>query len=356
MNTALKRLRKIKAANCITVVLNTHRTHPDAEQDAIVLKNLVSEAVSRLSAYEDKRVARALSEKLEALAKSVDHRKNLDSLVLFVNEDIEEIVRLPIAVTNRVVMGNSFATRDLVRSINLETHYYILVLHKDEARLIEALNDKEVQEFGSTFPIQNADHSKIFSAQSKTTNRAGDLVAEFFNFVDKRVNEVRKENPLPVLVCSDEANYYEYLKIADQKDTILSSFLNRSRQNEQAKAIVSDAWPIVQQFTQEQNDARKSELMQAVNEQKFLSDTNEISRAIAAGRVQTLFVEQGLYQAATFENGEIAYQGNATGGPEVVDDIYDDLIEKNRDFGGDVVFLPEGTLDQFNGFGAVTRY
>ena len=35
MNTALKRLRKIKAANCITVVLNTHRPHLDEEQDPI---------------------------------------------------------------------------------------------------------------------------------------------------------------------------------------------------------------------------------------------------------------------------------------------------------------------------------
>ncbi|SDW71512.1 hypothetical protein [Aequorivita viscosa] len=54
---------------------------------------------------------------------------------------------------------------------------------------------------------------------------------------------------------------------------------------------------------------------------------------------------------------EIVYvseeQRNDTG---VIDDIYDEMIEANMNFGGDVVFLPKGELSKFNGFGAITRY
>lgn len=96
MNTTLKRLSKIKSGNCITIVLNTHRTHPDAEKDAILLKTLVNEAIERLSVSEDKNAIRVLTEKLETPAKSVDHRENLDSLLLFVNKEISELVRLPL--------------------------------------------------------------------------------------------------------------------------------------------------------------------------------------------------------------------------------------------------------------------
>jgi hypothetical protein len=39
-----------------------------------------------------------------------------------------------------------------------------------------------------------------------------------------------------------------------------------------------------------------------------------------------------------------------------VDDIYDELIETNMSYGGDVVFLPNGELSEFSGFGAITRY
>ena len=41
---------------------------------------------------------------------------------------------------------------------------------------------------------------------------------------------------------------------------------------------------------------------------------------------------------------------------EVVDDIYDEMIEHNMKYGGDVVFLPKGELSKFNGFGAILRY
>lgn len=357
MNTTLKRLRKIRSGNCITIALNTHRTHPDTEKDAIVLKNLVAEAAERLAVNTDNNVARTLTEKLETLAKSVDHRANLDSLLLFVNMDIAEMVRLSIPVTDRVVFGDRFATRDLLHSTHLETRYFILVLNKDEAKLIEARNDQAIRESVAPFPIQNADHSKTFSAQSKDTNRTGALISEFFNFVDKEVNKVRKEDPLPVLICSDESNFYEYLKIADQQKSILPEFLNRSRQNEKPNAIVADAWPILQQYTQNKNDVRISELLQAVNQQKFLSDTNDISRAITEGRVQTLFLEHGLHQSAANDQGQINDEIAAIADSRTaIDDIYEDLIGRHIDSGGDVVLLPQGTLPQFNGLGAVTRY
>lgn len=88
-----------------------------------------------------------------------------------------------------------------------------------------------------------------------------------------------------------------------------------------------------------------------------MSDTNEIWKAIFEGRIQTLFVEQGLFQPAIIKDDQIEYVSEdrctETG---VVDDIYDEMIEANMDFGGDVVFLPKGELDKFNGFGAITRY
>lgn len=356
MKQELKKLKSVKAPNCITVILNTHRTHPDSEKDPILLKNLVSEAADRLNQYEDKHTARALTDKLERFAGSINHQKNLESLALFVNENMEKSLKLPIPVTDRVEISDSFAIRDLLRAINLDANYYVLVLGKDEARLIEAHNDKEVQEFGAPFPIKNADYSKVFSAESKNTNRERSLIAEFFNFVDKQVNLVRKGNSAPVLICSEEENYYEYLKIADEKESIMDVFLNRSRQNEKANAIIADAWLLVQEITKKKNDARKSELAQAVNENKFLSDTNEISNAISEGRVQTLFVADGIYQPATVESGNIVYQHAEGQGGDIIDDIYGELIEKNMDFGGDVVFLPKADLEKFNGIGAVTRY
>lgn len=344
------------AENSITIILNTHRTLPDNQKDAILLKNLVKDAENRLLRGFSKREVEGLIDKLNALANSINHRENLESLILFVNKHVATFIRLPIPVVDRVVIDHTFATRDLIRKMHHRTNYYVLVLSRDEARLIEASNDKVVQELGSPFPFKNTLSPQALPNPSNAT-RQQNLVEEFFNRVDKAVNEVRKDNPLPVLIATEQESYATYLKVADRPQTILATFLNRSKQAEKDHAIVSDAWQVVSEYNIKLSNERKADLKKAVSQNKFVSDTNDIYRAIKAGRVQTLYIEQGLFQPAIIENDQITYVADERRDEaEVIDDIYDELIELNMEFGGDVVFLPKGELEKFNGFGAITRY
>ena len=356
MKGKLKELRKIVSANSITIILSTHSTFPDNQKDAVQLKNLVKEAENRLLADFPKREVQALIDKLKTLAAAIDHRQHLESLILFVNQDIAEYVRLPIQVEDRVVIDHTFATRDLIRGMHHQANYYVLALSRDEARLIEAADDKVIQELGFPFPLKN-EYTQIAHINPSDATRQRSLIEEFFNQVDKAVNEARKGNPLPVLIVSEQENYSTYLKVADQPQTIFEIFLRRSKQAGQDYAIVSDAWKLVREYTVNKNNARKAELQKAVSQHKFVSDTNEIYQAIKAGRIQTLFIEQGLFQPAKIQNERIIYvSDDQREEPDVIDDIYDELIELNMDFGGDVVFLPKGELTKFNGFGAITRY
>ena len=357
MNPILKKLKDINSENCVSIIMNTHRTHPDYLKDELTLKNHIKEVESRLLADTTKIDASKLIEKLHTLAGQIDHSHNLDSLMLFVNHDIAEYTRLPIKVVDRVIIDDTFATRDLVRAMHAEAHYYILVLSQDNARLIEALNDQVIQEFKSPFPMENKQFFTKNKTESAVASRKSSLIAEFFNTVDKAVNVIRKDNPLPVLICTVEENYPEYLKIADQKEAIFTSFLNKNRMNEKDHAIVLEASKVVEEHNIQRNNDRKSELLKAVSENKFLSDTNEIWKAISEGKIQTLFIEQGLFQPAVLEKDEIVYVSDDHRTDKgVIDDIFDEMIELNMNFGGDVVFLPKGELDKFNGFGAVTRY
>lgn len=357
MNITLKELKDIRSENCITIIASTHRTKPDYLDDGLRLKNLIKDAEERLMADTTKRNAKSLIEKLNKLAAEIDHSQNLESLMLFVNDEVAEYTRLPIKVEDRVVIDETFATRDLIRAMHLESHYYILVLSQEKIRLIEAMNDKVVQEFGKPFPYENTQFFSRNRAANAIAAKQTSLIAEYFNQADKKVNELRKGNPLPVLICGLEENHNEYVKIADNKHSILDVFLDKNKINDPAHSIVEEGWEIVKDYVTKINNERKEELKRAVGENKFLSDTNEIWNAISQGKIQTLFIEQGLFQPAIIKDGEIVYvsdeERNDTG---IIDDIFDEMIEANMDFGGDVVFLPKGELTKFNGFGAVTRY
>lgn len=357
MNPTLRKLKDVIAENCITLILNTHRTGPDNQKDPIVLKNLVREAEERLLTSEDKRVAQALIQRLKELADGIDHNHNLESLILFVNEEIADFVRLPIAVEDRVIIDYTFATRDLVRALHLQANYFVLVLSQQTVRLIEAFNDSLVQEVGQPFPIENTRHYTTNQAELSNAPRLSSLMAEFFNQVDKELNQVRKEHPLPVLICTEESNYHEYLKVADEKRSILAPYLNGNRLDQTAQAIVSAAWEVVKPQVEQTNRAQKEALREAVNSGTFLSDLNDIWNAMLEGRIQTLFIEEGLFHPARISGREVQLVSEEElSDKEVVDDVYDEFIETNMNYGGDVVFLPRGELSEFQGFGAITRY
>ena len=359
MEAKLKEMKDVISESCITIILNTHRTHPDNKKDGLLLKNLIKEAETRLFADESKRDAHNLMQRLLTLESKIDHRQNLESLILFVNEDIADFVRLPIGVVDRVVIDHTFATRDLVRAIHMETNYYVLVLSQQKVRLLEAFNDKVVKEFGKPdgWPIENSQFYSTSGVELSRANRQTNLVGEFFNRVDKEVNKIRKSNPLPVLICTEESNYHEYLKVADQKHSIYNTFLNRNRVDEKDFNIVKDAWEIVKEFKVAENNTRKEELLKAVSTGKFKSDVNDIWLALPQGKIQTIFIEQGLFQPAVLENNVITFVSEDERSQKVVvDDIYDEMIELNMNFGGDVVFLPKGELKDFGGFGATTRW
>lgn len=358
MKDILDKIRNVESDCCVTIILNTHRNKPDIQKDAILLKNLITEAEQKLLNTFDKRFAQPIIENLKQLAERVDHGHNLDSLLLFVSDDVTEMVKLPVAVEDRVVIDRKFAIRDLVRGFQLQEWYYVLVLSRDKARLIEALNDQEIRESDYPFPIENTDLYLTTKKALSKPKQKDFMTEEFFNRVDKSLWPAINDNPHPVLICTEERNFFHYMKICDKQDRIIGH-LNQNRLDEKPVHIIAEAWPIVHKYHMEKNAQRIAELHKALNNGLFLSDTGEIWRALNEGRGQTLFIKQGYFQPAVISNNLVGVVEGIQGSSdheEMVEDIIEKMIDVNMRNGGDVVFLPEEDLKEFNGLALVTRF
>lgn len=358
METILKELKGKQGACCVTLMMKTHRTRPDNEKDKIRLHGMLQDVEKRLHSDYEVRFARSVMENLQKAANAVDHNYNQEGLVIFANEnDVANYARVPFELENRVVIDPTFATRPLVRAAQQDAAYYALVISREKARLLEAYNDKVKAEIKGAFPIEN---DTLYSTQphklsmAKGTDR---LIEEFFNRVDKAVVNQLNKRPLPLLLVTEERNYYYYRKIADKREHIIGH-LNKNRMDEKAGHIIQDAWPIVRDYNQKKNEERIQELRQAVNTGQFMSDFNDIWSAIRMGRGRTLFIEEGLFQPAiiTADDRLELVDEDRTTDKGVIDDIIDDMIEENLRYGGDNVFLSEGELDDFQGLALVTRY
>lgn len=351
----LNKVKSIKKEACVSIIMNTHRTKPDNQKDEIKLKNLIQDTENKLNEKYDKRLVWAIMENINKLANSINHNFNLESLIIYANDDFAELTRLPIEVENRVIIDNNFVTRDLIRSMHSESAYYVLVLSRQQARLIEAYGDKVVKEFKGEFPITNTLYTT--NRAKLSTNKGQDnLIEEFFNRVDKEVLASLKDHSLPLMLATETRNFSHYQKIADKKEFIIG-YVNGNKDDETAQKIVVDAWVEMLPMIKEKNTLRVAELKKAVSEGKYLSDINEVWNAMQYGKGKTLFVKCGYFQPVIIEDNHIKLT-DASSQEEVnyLDDVIDDMIELNMAFGGDVVFVEGDELDKFNGLALLTRY
>jgi hypothetical protein len=357
MNHLLKELKDVVSDSCITIILNTHRNKQQYDLDRLQLRKLLSDAENRLFQYESEEKARLLSKRIKELSTQIQFDKNLDSLILFVSENVSKFLHLPIQVENRVVIDRSFATRDLVRLLHMKTNYFVLVFSEYKARLLEAFDETLIQEYGIPFPIENNDLYSTKTVELKNADLQKHLLNEFYNRIDKAVNEIRNDNPKPVLLCSQEMNCAEYMKVADLKETIFPEFMKGNKLYLDANDIIREAWQVVRKQQFEKNRLRRQELENALATGQYISDANEIWRATSEGRIRTVFIDETLFRPARIDNNTITFvTEEERNKPGVVDDIYDEIIEATMNSGAEVVFLPKGELTEFNGLGAVTRF
>lgn len=357
MKKTLERLSKITAPACVTLILQTHKSHPDNEKDVIALKNMIADAHKRLQKEYGAEIAKKYTEKLQQLAEKIDFRQNDNGLMLFVNDEIAEYLRVPIKPHDRIILDTTFATRTIIRALQRSTDYYILVLTKGRARLIEASADTAVKEFEDQgFPVEDKASLSVSKPESSNAMRVSNINQEFFNQVDKLVNSVRSKKPLRVIILSEETNYHDYLKEADHPDTILGRVLLKNF-DEKAGNIVKYVWPNVEELTLAKNRSRIAELDQAINNGKYVTDLNDIWDAVQKGRGRTIFVEEGFLQPVKNEDGVLTpISSEEISDKNHINDVVDDIIEFNLKFGGDVVFMPKESLKDFNKMALVTRY
>lgn len=357
MQETLKRLSAIEAPVCVTLILRTHKTHPENQKDSLLLKNLITEANSRLQKEYDAKTAKVYTEKLQKLAEEIDHNHNDNGLMLFVNDNVAEYLRISVRPTTRVILDKTFATRTIVRALKRDSDYYVLVLSRGKARFLEASSDSLIKEFNSDgFPVTESNLLSVSKAESANALKVTALTQEFFNRVDKSVNQIRRENPLPIFIYSEETNYHAYMKEADHPNTISGHILLKNY-DEKPSNLIKNIWPQIREQAIANHRSRISELEKALNSGTYLSDLNDIWRAVQEGRGKTIFVEEGYYQPAKEENGVLTpINAEDISSADDINDIVDEMIEYNLKYGGDVVFIEKGGLEKFEKLALVTRY
>lgn len=358
--TLKEQLRKLaieRNTPCVTISLNTHRTHPDNVKDEVMLKNLLKEAEDRVIAEFGKRPVASLLEKLENLTSEIDVNYNLDSLHIFLSNDTKEIVKSTWNTNSEGVhISDRFSVRPIIKSFNRSESYLLMLLSQSGVQLYEALNDGIVQEIqNADFPFPESRHYNTNADKESDSKHLDDLVREFLNEVDKALVKVHNETELNCVVVCTEDNYSKLQQVAD-KPSVYLGYSAIDYNKTETHQIAKQSWDIIQSQQKERRSKAIGEIKEAVAQGTVLTDVQEIFQAAIDGRGDLLMVHQDFSQAVLMTSDRTFDLTEDRAKQGAIDDITSSIAWEVLSKKGRVYFTSQDEIKDLGNIVLKTRY
>jgi hypothetical protein len=355
----LRQLQDVHSYPSLTITLPTHRTSPDNKQDPIRVKNLVTEGTNRLLGEFSKREIAPLLERLETLVAAIDYEHTLDGLVLAVNREMAREYQLPVSLSERVVVDETFFTRDLVRALNRARRYWVLSLSEQATRLYSATREHLTEVRAGGFPMRHngpGGETVLPGGQGINTSAYRDeRHRQFFRDVHSALSALTADDPLPLALAGVDRYLAFFREEAGAGDIIAT--LPGNFDHLTAHDLGREIWPVVADGFGARRRVVLEELAAELGAHRVASGLSDIWPLAALGNGKTLVVEDGYHQPARInEARQLDLNIDDPQAPDVMDDAVDEVITAVLAKGGQVVFVEDGSLAYHNRIALMLRY
>lgn len=351
IRTKLDELRKLESGISVTITIPTHRLAPAMEQDPILLKNKIDQAERMLLDALPKRDVWPIAENLREAAQAVDHRLNLDLLVVYANAEFSSVVKLPVEMPAEITVGREFDLRPLYMAMQQNQHYYIISVSRQLIRLFEAFNDRVVSEFTSgDFPFARTPQYITLFEKQDSDNFVDNMEKEFYNDADKSFRAIYNENPMPVVLLGDVKTVAWYEEQMDDSDMVIGRAAG-SYDNAPTHTVASAAYPQVVRYRGLLEKSYLDDIDEAASAHRLTEGLSDIMTAASEGAADTLFIADGFSFAERVEREKSAIEDGANAA-----DVRSTLLRRVRRNGGRVVFMPPHLLSRHDGLVLAKRF
>jgi hypothetical protein len=338
MNRALlAELQHQRIYPSITVLLNTTPGSPFDQLEQAKARRLAERADERLRTDVPDDVRAMLVARLNELIDEQIPRRTAMALALCVSPEYAAAVQLGRGVEERVVVDDTFATRDLVADLNRTALYRVVTISDRKTRLLVGDRARLVEERTDEWPMLRADED----SQAVWTRQVAQLL-----------RQEHSKSGLPTVLAGVERSVRK-LVVPGLFDTIGLIAGNHDRTS--WSDLHNLAWPLVSDWLRTDAKRAMDALVQAQSECRFAGGIDEIWPLADEGRVDTLVVEDRYAVSARIVDGQVVRVANGDG-VDVVDDLIDDTIEAVLLKGGRAVIVADGALSEHDRIAAVLRY
>lgn len=357
---ALAELRRPRKYPAVSVLLPTHRREPDNAQDAVRLRNLLEEAKDAV--HHDPEVSRAdridVIGQLEQAGGEVDLTYAEDGLAIFAAPGEHHVWSLDRPVPPRVLLAQTFLTRNLVAAHAANQPFWVLAVSGDVATMWSGGRARAPEQVSGTFPVRRPQIQFDPERQGRVGEPPGTYNTEesrrYMREVSEATAAVLAADPRPLYAVGD----VEALAALDEAGPVVREAVARIEHGglaegpaEALRRALRDA---ARARDKEQVAAVLGDLDQARSSKSFAGGIDEVWHSVTEGRVALVAIEDD-YRATVRDDGEhlVPAVSEERGARE---DIIDEIAEQALDTGAQVHFVPDGVLADAGHIAAVLRY
>lgn len=339
----IEELAAVHGNPAVSILCRLDRRRPGNLEDPRRLDALRKEAIDAVLKAHNKEQIEPLLRRIDAAVDDVDLAHPADAVAILVTADESHVLPLPFPVFSRVVVDDTFATRDLVNGAQQTLHTRVLVLAAEHARCFEVTGNTLREVHGHGFPLHVSP-----PMQEDTPHR--DLPigeherAEAHRFVlravDAALAELQTGDHRPIVVVAPVRELAYFDEITRFEKDIVGRVHGNHVEDSLAGIELAVEPALTAENARRSDDAarRASEAIGTGAATRFA----EVESAARAGRGHELIVEEDFHVASAPMEGPV--------------DPVDEVIEAVLEHDGQVTTVRNGALAEHGGIVLILRY
>lgn len=334
--TLLHELQQMRSYPSVTILMNTQPGTTFGDDHTARARTLVATARERLDALIDDD-PESLIGTIEHLVEQCVGRRCAHALAICVSHEHDATILLGGAVEERVVIDETFATRDLVADLNRTVVFRVLTVSDSVARIFAGDRQRLVEERSDEWPLRRDENTSDTIWSQSVTSAA---------------RRAHAEHRIPTVTAGVERSTRNIL---DTGDVDVIGHLGGNHDRTSPGELHTLIWPILLDWKAQRQGRALEELDDARSSKRYAAGVDEVWPLAVEGRVDHLMVEEDFsFSARIDENGHVLPTDDDH--RDVTDDVVDELIETVLQNGGRTTIVDATTLAHCGHVAAVLRY
>lgn len=351
MDTAtIEKLVRTPAGPAVSILCPLDRARPGTASDTLRLERLRGEAVDGLRRGFANGDVDAIIGGIDDAFREIDLAHPPAAVAVFVSAGERLVLELPVAVPERVAVGEQFAVRDLLAAVQRVERARVVVLSQHRVRYLDAAGGSLTEVSGGGFPMsfERLEWTATPHRDLPIGERArAETVRNEFREVDRALQQLQADERLPVVVVGTERDIAFFREITAAAGDIVG-MVTGNHLHEDAPALAAVVAPVLDRHFEAQQAAARSRVGKTAARDAVGIDA--VWNAAREGRGHELVVEETFRYPARVVGGRLEPAGDDA--PDAVDAIVSEVLRH----GGRVVTVAAGALAEYGHIALIPRY